>query len=132
MECIMTKYKSIQYIILLLLPVVMGSCYYLDKKPDNLLTEDMIWQTRANAESYLHNIYGYMHYTDGGDYASIGAADESSVSIPSTNVRQMVAGNWSAASNYFYNWGWWYVGIRQTFVLEANIDKVPLAEMSDD
>lgn len=128
----MTKYKSIQYIILLLLPVAMGSCYYLDKKPDNLLTEDMIWQTRANAESYLYNIYGYMRSTDGGDYASMGACDESSVSIPTTNVRQMVGGNWSAASNYFNNWGWWYVGIRQTFVLEANIDKVPLTEMSDE
>lgn len=128
----MTKYKSIQYIILLLLPVAMGSCYYLDKKPDNLLTEDMIWQTRANAESYLNNIYGYMHNTDGGDYASMGASDESSVCIPSVNVRQMVAGNWSAASGYFYNWGTWYVGIRQTYVFENNIDKVPVVELSDD
>lgn len=128
----MTKNKCIQAVLFLLMPVVMVSCYYLDKKPDNLLTEEMIWQTRANAESYLNNIYGYMHNTDGGDYASIGASDESSVCIPGVNVRQMVAGNWSAASGYFYNWGTWYVGIRQTFVLEANIDKVPVVEMSDD
>lgn len=128
----MTKNKCIQAVLFLLMPVIMVSCYYLDKKPDNLLTEEMIWQTRANAESYLNNIYGYMHNTDGGDYASIGASDESSVCIPGVNVRQMVAGNWSAASGYFYNWGTWYVGIRQTFVLEANIDKVPVVEMSDD
>src|SRR5688572_23204397 len=128
----MTKNKCIQGMLFLLLPVVMVSCYYLDKKPDSLLTEDMIWQTRANAESYLHNIYGYMHYTDGGDYASIGASDESSVCIPGVNVRQMVAGNWSAASGYFYNWGTWYVGIRQSYVFEDNIDKVPSAELSDE
>ncbi len=128
----MTKNKCIQGILFLLLPVVMVSCYYLDKKPDNLLTEDMIWQTRANAESYLHNIYGYMHNTDGGDYASMGASDESSVCIAGTNVRQMVAGNWSAASGYFYNWGTFYVGIRQSFVFEANIDKVPAVELSDE
>lgn len=128
----MTKNKCIQGVIFLLLTLVMVSCYYLDKRPDNLLTEDMIWQTRANAESYLHNIYGYMHNSDGGDYASIGASDESSVCIPGVNVRQMIAGNWSAASGYFYNWGTWYVGIRQTFVLEANIDKVPVVEMSDE
>jgi starch-binding outer membrane protein, SusD/RagB family len=128
----MTKNKCIQGILFLLLPVVMVSCYYLDKKPDNLLTEDMIWQTRANAESYLHNIYGYMHTSDGGDYAGIGASDESSVCIGGTNVRQMVAGNWSAASGYFYNWGTFYVGIRQSFVFEANIDKVPAVELSDE
>jgi hypothetical protein len=128
----MTKNKCIQGFLFLMLPVVMVSCYYLDKKPDNLLTEDMIWQTRANAESYLSNIYGYMHNSDGGDYASIGASDESSVCIGGVNVRQMVAGNWSAASGYFYNWGTWYVGVRQTYVFETNIDKVPATELGDE
>lgn len=128
----MTKNKCLQGILLLLLPVLLVSCYYLDKKPDNLLTEDMIWKTRANAEAYLNNIYGYMHTTDGGDYAGMGASDESSVCIGAVNVRQMVAGNWSAASGYFYNWGAFYVGIRQSFVFEANIDKVPAVELSDE
>jgi len=128
----MTKNKSIKSgLLLFVLPAIMASCNYLDKKPDNLLTQSMIWQTRANAESYLYNIYGYMHYTDGGDYAGIGASDESSVCISGVPVRQMVAGNWSAASGYFYNWGTWYVGIRQTFVFEANVDKVPPVELSD-
>lgn len=128
----MTKNKCIQGILFLMLPVVLVSCYYLDKKPDNLLTENMVWQTRANAESYLNNIYGYMHTSDGGDYAGMGASDESSVCIGGVNVRQMVAGNWSAASGYFYNWGTYYVGIRQSFVFEANIDKVPAVELSDE
>jgi len=126
--------KAFQYIrgfLVFVLPVIFASCNYLDKKPDNLLTENMIWQTRAYAESYLYNIYGYMHNSDGGDYAGMGAADESSVCIPGVNVRQMVAGNWSAASAYFYNWGTWYVGIRQSFVFEANVDKVPPVELSD-
>ncbi|OQP60562.1 starch-binding protein [Niastella vici] len=128
----MTINKCFQGVLYLLLPVVMVSCYYLDKKPDNLLTEDMIWQTRANAESYLNNIYGYMHNTDGGDYASMGASDETSVCIPGVNVRQMIAGNWSAASGYFYNWGAYYVGIRQSYVFENNIGKVPVVELSDE
>src|SRR5438045_1111640 len=120
----MTKNKCIKGLLVFVLPVLVASCNYLDKKPDNLLTQDMIWQTRANAEAYLYNIYGYVYNTDGGDYASIGAADESSVSIGGTAVRQIVAGNWSAASGYFYNWGTYYVGIRQSFVFENNIDKV--------
>jgi hypothetical protein len=119
-------------IIFFLLSFVLLSCNYLDKKPDNLLTEGMIWQTRANAEAYLYNIYGSIYNTDGGDYASMGASDESSVCIGGTNVRQMVAGNWSAASGYFYNWGIYYVAIRQTIVFEENIDKVPAVELSDE
>ena len=127
----MTKNIISRILPVLLLPVVILSCNYLDKKPDSLITEDMIWQTRSNAESYLNNIYGYVHNTDGGDYASMGASDESSVCIGGVNVRQMVAGNWGATSGYFYNWGTWYVGIRQSYVFENNVDKVPSVELSD-
>jgi hypothetical protein len=128
----MIKNKCIAGLVMPIISLYLFSCNYLDKKPDNLLTEDMIWQTRANAEAYLYNIYGHLHNTDGGDYATMGASDESSVCIPTVNVRQMVSGNWSAASGYFYNWGIWYVGIRQSYVFEDNIDKVPSAELSDE
>ena len=37
-----------------------SSCDYLDQKPENLKTTDMIWETRVEAEAYLYNIYGYM------------------------------------------------------------------------
>jgi hypothetical protein len=118
---------------LLVLLVVLSSCSkYLDKKPDNLLTEDQIWQTRANAEAYLYNIYSYVYNTDGGDYAAIGGADESSVSIGTVAVRQMVSGNWNAASGYFYNWANYYAAIRKSYVFEENIDKVPTNQLSDD
>lgn len=35
-----------------------SSCDYLDQKPENLKTTDMIWETRVEAEAYLYNIYG--------------------------------------------------------------------------
>ncbi|WP_439698314.1 RagB/SusD family nutrient uptake outer membrane protein [Mucilaginibacter sp. AW1-7] len=108
----------------------LSSCNYLNKKPDNLLTSDLIWSTRANAESYLYNIYGYIVETDGGDFSAMGASDESSVSIPGTNVRQMVAGNWSPVNAYFDNWDNYYRGIRSSFIFEANIDRVPLSQLS--
>ena len=129
----MTKHIYLRIILGAILPVVLFSCKkYLDKKPDNLLTEDQLWQTKANAEAYLHNVYSYVYNTDGGDWASVGASDESSVCIPTVNVRQMVSGNWSSASWYFYTWGNFYTGIRKSFVFEANIDKVPAAEMGDE
>lgn len=105
---------------------------YLDQKPDNLLTEDQVWETKANAEAYLHGIYSHVHQSDGGDWASMGASDETSVSITTTEVRQMVSGNWSASSWYGYRWGTYYIGIRKSFVFENNIDKVPAAEMSEE
>lgn len=112
--------------------MVLVSCSkYLDKKPDNLLTEDQIWQTRANAEAFLYNVYG-IAVTDGGGYSSIGGSDESSVCIPTVPVRLMVSGNWSAADWIWYNWGNSYTAIRKTFVFEQNIDKVPTSQLSDE
>ncbi|WP_341834844.1 RagB/SusD family nutrient uptake outer membrane protein [Chitinophaga pollutisoli] len=123
----------IKRIIFPLLAIGFASCTkYLDKQPDNLLTDEMVWQTKAGAEGYLANTYSHIYLHDGGDFATMGAADESSVSIGTTNVRQMVAGNWSPGAAYFNYWGNMYTGIRKTFVFEANIGKVPSQQMSDD
>nr|WP_197718658.1 RagB/SusD family nutrient uptake outer membrane protein [Pedobacter schmidteae] len=98
-------------------------CKYLDVAPDNLLTSDMLWETRANAEGYLNQIYGQVVIpTD--DYTTLGASDETSCSIQGVNVRKMIAGNWNAQSNYWYYWGGNYAGIRQSIVFEQNIDKM--------
>ncbi|SEM84890.1 Starch-binding associating with outer membrane [Mucilaginibacter gossypiicola] len=125
----MKKNILIMAIGLCCLSAVLSSCNYLNKKPDNLLTSDLIWGTRANAEAYLYNIYGYIKQTDGGDYSAMGASDESSVSIPGTNVRQMVAGNWSSVNAYFDYWDNYYTGIRSSFIFEDNIDKVPDSQL---
>src|SRR5579872_1423692 len=128
----MTMRKSAYFALIALTLLSIFSCRkYLDQKPDNLLTEDQIWQTRANAEAYLYNIYSQLHNSDGGDYASMGASDESSVCIAGTLVRQMVAGNWNASSNYFYNWASYYSAIRETIIFEQNIGKVPATQLSD-
>jgi len=102
---------------------VMG-CNYLDKQPDNLLTADMLWQTRANAESYLYQIYGSIQLP-ADDYTVLGASDETSCSVQGVNVRKMIAGNWNPQSDYWNNWGSNYSAIRQTFVFEENIVKMP-------
>ncbi|WP_343305747.1 RagB/SusD family nutrient uptake outer membrane protein [Chitinophaga niabensis] len=126
----MNKHK---YLLLFCAGILLSCSKYLDKKPDNLLTEDQIWKTRANAEAYLNNIYFTVYnYMDGGDYATIGASDESSVSISTVNVRQMVSGNWSVSSGYFYNWGAYYSALRKSFIFEQNIDKVPAVQLSSD
>ncbi len=117
----------------LLAAISLASCTkYLDKQPDNLLTEEMIWQTRTNAEGYLYNVYSHIYFSDGGDFATMGASDESSVSIGTVDVRQMVAGNWSPGAAYFNYWPGLYTGIRKSIVFEQNIDKVPSSQLSDE
>lgn len=122
---------QLKYICFFLLGIGLSSCTkYLDKKPDNLLTDEQIWKTRNNAESYLANIYSSRQA--GGDYANIGMSDEISCAIPTTTVRYMVGGNWSANDWSYYNWGGYYSAIRKSYIFEQNIDKVPPEQLSDD
>ncbi len=111
----------------LFLTCTLSACKHLDEKPDNLLTSEILWSNRANAESYLYNIYGAVLEID---YPHVGISDEASVSIPSTNVRQMVAGNWSSVNAYYDHWDNYYTGIRSSFIFEANVDKVPESQLS--
>lgn len=113
------SFGSITMCLLLFSP----ACKYLDVAPDNLLTSDMLWETRANAEGYLNNIYGNV-IVPADDYTTLGGSDETSCSIQGVNVRKMTAGNWNAQSDYFYYWGGNYAGVRQSIVFEENIDKV--------
>jgi len=99
-------------------------CKYLDVAPDNLLTSDMIWDNRANAEAYLNQVYGRVAIT-ADDYTMMGGSDESSCSIQGVAVRHIANGNWNAQSNYWYYWPDNYAGIRQSIIFEQNIDKTP-------
>ncbi|MBZ4190599.1 RagB/SusD family nutrient uptake outer membrane protein [Niabella beijingensis] len=108
-----------------------GCAKYLDKQPDNLLTSDMIWQKRSTAESYLYQVYSHVQLQPD-DYTTLGASDETACSLAGLNVRKMNAGNWSAQSYYWNYWPDYYSGIRQSFVFEQNIDKVPPQELGDE
>lgn len=100
------------------------SCSYLDKKPDNLRTMDQIWQTRADAEAFLNQVYSYI-WCPLDDFSWLGGSDESSCSIANVPVRRWAEGNWSATE---YTWNYWsqcYSAIRTALDFEANIDRVP-------
>lgn len=109
------------------------SCDYLDQKPDNLRTMDKIWETRADAESYLNNIYSYI-WLPIDNFSVLGVADETSCCLSfDVPARSIIEGNWNASSNY---WSWHYTdsykAIRASLIFEANVDKVPQSLMSDD
>jgi hypothetical protein len=123
----MKKYIFIIAIGSCLLTGILFSCKHLDEKPDNLLTSDILWSNRANAESYLYNIYGSILEID---YSHQGTSDEASISIPSTSARRMAAGDWSPVNAHYDHWDNYYRGIRSSFIFEANVDKVPESQLS--
>lgn len=101
------------------------SCDYLDQKPENLKTSDLIWKTRADAEAYLYNIYGYI-WLSADDPIVFGFADETSCVYSNTNVRKMVEGNWGPSNNFGDpKWTNAYRAIQKTLTFEQNIDQVP-------
>jgi len=111
--------------------IALGSCTkYLDEKPDNLLTTDLVWQKRSTTESYLNQVYSHV-LIQADDYTTLGGSDETTCALAGVNVRKMVTGNWSAQSNYWDYWPTYYEGIRQSIVFDQNIDKVPSSELSD-
>lgn len=118
--------KNIYYIILLTIVCGFTSCDYLDQKPENLKDEEQIWSTRADAEAYLYNIYGYISQaTDATVY--LGFADESSCSMIGVPVRNMIKGNWGPSNNAdpFNNWSRGFEGIRKSLIFEKNIGRIP-------
>lgn len=108
------------------------SCDYLDQRPENLKTSDMIWETRTDAEAYLYNIYGYI-WLSTDDPVVFGFADETSCVFSNTNVRKMVEGNWGPSNTLGDNkWGAAYRAIQKALIFEQNIDRVPEGVLSTD
>lgn len=119
--------SGILIISLLLIPT---GCDYLDKEPDNIRTFDMLWETRADAERALYNIYGYI-WTPADDFTVLGVSDETSVPYGSVNARRIIEGNWNASSGIFDSWNTCYTAIRESLIFEANIDRVPESILSE-
>ncbi len=77
--------------------IALGSCTkYLDEKPDNLLTTDLVWQKRSTTESYLNQVYSHV-LIQADDYTTLGGSDETTCALAGVNVRKMVTGNWMMA-----------------------------------
>lgn len=125
-------FKYILSAILLIpsLAIMITGCNYLDEKPDNIRTFDMIWETRADAESYLYNIYGYI-WLNVDDFTVLGVSDETSVPYGTVNARKMIEGSWGPSNAVFDYWGWCYQAVRESLIFEANIDRVPSNLLSD-
>ena len=103
---------------------------FLDKMPDDMKTDDMVWKSRVEVQSYLANVYAAipkhnLHQDD----PWLGVSDEIDLSWTVYNTYGINLGNWDTNSWFYDKYALWYRAIRASHVFENNVDRC--AELSD-
>ena len=101
-----------------------AGCEYLDKEPDDMKTDKMVWSNRAEVVKYLTNCYASLpmdrlHQDD----PWLGCADECDIPwsvYPTYNIN---LGVWEPSTSFYVKWNTFYRTIRATFVFENNVGK---------
>jgi hypothetical protein len=114
------------YILLSMLGLmtVTGCKKFLEKQPDDMKTDEMIWSSRKETEAFLHNVYASipkaaLHQDD----PWLGLSDEIDLSWNVYHTYPVNLGNWNTSSTFYDKWGVYYKAIRASLVFENNVDK---------
>ncbi len=127
----MKRYFKIYILLSILgLMTVTGCKKFLEKQPDDMKTDEMIWSSRKETEAFLYNVYasipqGNLHQDD----PWLGLSDEIDLTWNVYNTYNINLGNWNTNSGFYDKWGVYYKAIRASFVFENNVDKN--VELSD-
>ncbi len=123
--------NKLLYISLFVLVLILGGCDYLEKEPDDMKTDEMIWKSRVETEKYLYNIYSQIPAASlQQNDPWLGCSDEIDLTwnvYPTYNIN---LGNWNPSTGFYNKWSSYYRAIRASFIFENNVDKCP--EISDD
>lgn len=108
-----------------------GCSDFLEKQPDDMKTDAMIWSTRAETEKFLYNVYSQipsqnLHQDD----PWLGVSDEVDLTWNVYSTYNINLGNWTTVSSFYLKWPNWYKAIRASYVFEQNVDKNP--QLSED
>lgn len=92
---------KILYIAIVVGAVFLSSCArVLDTQPYDKISEDIVWSTRANAETFIYATYGIM-----GSFQSIPGSDDRTINIFGTNSTSFLLENFNNNSDFgFNNW----------------------------
>ena len=132
--------KKILYIFITALALGMtASCHYLDQEPDDLITEEMVFNDIVKTNGWLANIYGYLPDPFMGWNQTYGLNTlTDDVQIPlewggfgwwSTSAMK---GNWSATSNYFDLWGNVYKAVRASLIFQEKVKPLGAEQTAED
>ena len=104
--------------------LLLSGCSYLDKMPDDMKTDDMVWTNRNEVLAYLTNVYAALpldnlHQND----PWLGCSDECDIPWAVYATQPITMGNWDPTTNFYVKWNTYYRAIRSSFVLENNIGR---------
>ena len=132
--------KKILYIFIATLALGMtAGCHYLDQEPDDLITEEMVFNDIVKTNGWLANIYSYLPdpYMDWNMKYGLNTLTDD-VQIPlewggfgwwSTSAMK---GNWSATSNYFDLWGNVYKAVRAAYIFQEKVKPLGAEQTAED
>lgn len=113
-----------KYIVFFFAVLLAVSCDYLDKQPDDMKTDEMVWTNQNEVLKYLSSCYACLpsdklHQ----DSPWLGCSDECDIVwyvYPTYGINQ---GNWEPSTDFYNKWATYYRGIRSTLSFEHNIDR---------
>lgn len=113
-----------KHTIILLVALLFIGCEFLDKEPDDMKTDTMVWSNRNEVLKYLTNCYAALpmdrlHQDD----PWLGCSDECDITWSAYPTYGINQGNWNPSTNFYNKWATYYKAIRATFVFENNVDK---------
>jgi hypothetical protein len=109
--------------------MITGCSDFLDKQPDDMKTDEMIWKSSAETEAYLYNVYSQVPLWGANVDPWLGLSDECDMSWNVYPTYSVNLGNWNPSTGLYNMWQPFYKAIRASFVFENNVDKCP--ELSD-
>ena len=114
-----------KYLILITSAILLAGCDFLDKMPDDMKTEEMVWTNRNEVLSYLTNIYAALPEKNcvESDWNGLwyGLSDE--CDIPWSPLIPLNEGSWDPTTPTNNIWGTYYKAIRASFKFENNVGR---------
>lgn len=119
-----TMKNSLRYIVVFLLLSTWGCADYLDKQPDDMKTEEMVWTSRKETEGYLANVYAALPLNDfhRGD-PWLGCSDEIDLTWSVHPTYAINLGNWSPSTNFYNKFNLYYRAIKSSLIFESNVHR---------
>lgn len=125
------KNKLLYIGLLLFVSAFFTGCDYLEKQPDDMKTDAMIWRSRTETEAYLYNVYSQIPAANlYQDDPWLGCSDEIDLTWNVYNTYNINFGNWNPTTGFYLKWASFNRAIRSSFIFENNVDQCP--ELSDD
>ncbi|HAE42132.1 MAG TPA: RagB/SusD family nutrient uptake outer membrane protein, partial [Clostridiales bacterium] len=96
----------------------------MEKLPDDMKTDEIVWNSRKEVEKYLANVYAGIENPALEKYDPwLGLSDEVDLTWTVHPTYGINLGNWAPNTNFHNKYSLWYRAIRASFVFENNVDR---------